>query len=459
MSAAGAAPARRSAVTAAAVCAAALFVVFQALLWIAYYAGGAKPLIGDEASYQQFALSILGGGTWMPSSIWPPLQPILIAAIYATFGVHVVAVQVVQTILFVGCAMLVRSIWRRLDGRVRAANVAAALFLLNPGNAAYAHWLWPEIPHLFLVLLVFRLLLGDPGSRRASIVAGVATGLAILLKSLLSAFWPFFLIAFVRSERPRFRIASASWFVLALALTTAPALWHGWREFGKPMIADSSIYNLWVGLTDTERADYVNDQGGATLKAFLDSGATPQQRNAIYAAKVEDFVAQRGVIRVAIDQLSRQYFRLFEAKTPLVSQLPGPSCAGHLSIYNSGSALTRTLTIANDVFHALTLAGAAFGVACWRRRPGFVLALVGLYFGYQLALMSVLHVKARFLFPMIPFLCGFAGSFYASVRARTRDEAGSLALSTVRVAVGTLFAIALLFLAFAGPLLGGLCAG
>src|SRR6185312_1712147 len=116
------------------------------MLWTAYYADGAKRLIGDEQDYQRFALAILDGGSWMPSSIWPPLQPLFIAAIYAISGVHAIAVQVVQTILFFVCAALLRYIWRRLGGSVRAANVAAALFVLNPGNAAYAEWLWPEVP-------------------------------------------------------------------------------------------------------------------------------------------------------------------------------------------------------------------------------------------------------------------------------------------------------------------------
>src|SRR4051812_2347877 len=201
--------------TAASVLVAVLFVASQALLWFAYYGAGAKRLIGDEESYQAFALAILGGGPWMPSTIWPPLQSLFIATIYATFGVHVFAVQLVETLLFVGCAWLLRGIWRDLGGGVRAANTAAALFLVDPANAAYAHWLWPEVPHLFLVLLVFRLLCARPGSRIGATAAGACMGLALLAKSLLSAFWPLFLIAFVRRERPRFRIVPAAAFVVA----------------------------------------------------------------------------------------------------------------------------------------------------------------------------------------------------------------------------------------------------
>ncbi|MEO5622873.1 MAG: hypothetical protein ABIO74_07065 [Dokdonella sp.] len=456
----------------------ALFALSQTLLWVAYYAGGSKLLIGDEAGYQATALAIMGGGAWMPSTIWPPLQPLLLAAIYAVAGAHVLAAQLVQTALFIGCAALLRDLWRRIGGSVAAANTAAALFLLNPATAAYAHWLWPEIPHLFLLLATLCLLARSP-SRPAAFVAGACAGFALLAKSLLSGFWPLFMLAFVRRVQPYLLIGPAALFTLALALVTAPALVHGWRTTGRPMIADSSVYNLWIGLTDEWRSDYVADMGGTTLPAFIASGATPQQRNAAYLEKIHALVTERGVVRVLADQLGRQYFRLFNAKTPLVSQLPGPACAGYLSVYHTSPWLTRTLAMANDVFHASILIAAAFGVACWRRRPDRMTLLIALLFAYQLALLLLIHVKARFLLPMLPFLCGLAGSFITALPqlggagaasaamlfpSAERNDTGNAAptamhLTPARLVVGALLAAALLFLAFGGPALDHLCAG
>ncbi|MEP7042852.1 MAG: hypothetical protein ABI843_07295, partial [Dokdonella sp.] len=238
-----------------------------------------------------------------------------------------------------------------------------------------------------------------------------------------------------------------------------------WREYGKPMIADSSVYNLWVGLTDHWRSDYVLDMGGATLPEFLASGQTPQQRNAIYLEKLRSLLAERGLGHVVIDQAERQYFRLFNAKTPLLSQLPGPACRGFLSVYATSPWLTHTLTFANDFFHSLILAAGALGLACWRRRPDRLFVIVALFIAYQLALFLPIHVKARFLLPMLPFLCGFAGSFLASLRARgstpgsrSSTLADALALTPLRLAIGTALAALLLFFAFAGPALDALCA-
>ena len=430
-----------------------LFAAGQAALWYAYYGRAAKTLIGDEQAYQATALAILDGGPWMPSTIWPPLQPLWIAALYALFGAHVLVVQLAQTALFVGCAVLLRDLWRRLGGSVAAANTAAALWLLNPATAAYAHWLWPEIPHLFLLLAALCLLL-----RRRAFAGGVCVGLAILAKSLLSPFWPAFALALAWREPLRTGALRAAAFALGLGLVAAPALWHGWREHGRPMIADSSIYNLWVGLTDRWRSDYVGDMGGVTLPAFLASAPTPSQRNALYLDKIEALVAERGVARVAVDQLGRQYFRLFSAKTPLVSQLPGRACAGHLSTYDVAPPLARALTFASDAFHALVLAAAAFGIAGWRRRPDRGLLLIAAFGAYQFALFGLLHAKARFLLPLLPFLCGFAASFLCARRDRV-DGSSAIASTPARLAAGAALAALLLFLAFAGPWLDGLCAG
>jgi hypothetical protein len=88
--------------------------------------------------------------------------------------------------------------------------------------------------------------------------------------------------------------------------------------------------------------------------------------------------------------------------------------------------------------------------------------LVGLYVAYQLALLLLVHVKARFLFPMMPFFCGFAASFLAASFAR-REKRGraddTIASTPIRLAAGAALAALLLVLAFAGPALDRLCAG
>lgn len=426
------------------------------LLWI-YYHPVLKPLVGDEFDYNRRALALLAGQPMPELFIWPPGQIWFITAIYSVFGSHVLAVQLVQIVLLAICAALLVRLWKTLDSP-RAARLAGALFLLNPASLAYAHWLWPEVPYLACLLGALALLLTmTVRPRLRAFLAGLLIGLAVLFKSLLGGLWPLFLLAFLSRKDRRFTFAwlSAAAFASGLLLATLPALWKGYIETGAPLIADSSLYNLHVGLRDRSRSDYIDEAGLPALTAFIESAATPQQRNAIYLDKVKATVAERGWLGVVGDQLGTQYFRLFNAKTLLNSQLPGPACDGHLGAYGA-SALTTPIGWLAAACHTLLLVLCAFGLAFWRnwRRP--FAAFCALYLGYQLALFLGLHVMERYFFQMQPLLCGFAGSFLAAMVGR-EDAAPVLVFTRGRWLIGAVLAALLLGLAWLGPILDGTC--
>ncbi len=421
------------------------------LLWL-YHAGVApKPLVGDEFDYNRRALALLAGESVPETYIWPPGQTWFIAAIYRVVGVHVLGVQLVQIALLALCAVLLARLWRPLAG-ARAGFAAGALFLLNPTTIASAHWLWPEVTHLACLLGALALLFARPAPGIArGFAAGLLIGLALLFKSLLGLWWPLLLLRFVRRDGGvRVAWGAATCFVAGVALAIAPALWKGRVETGRPIIADSSIYNLDVGLRDRSRSDYIDEAGAPALSAFLASAPTPQERNAIYLERVRETVDRRGLADVLADQFGTQYFRLFSAKTLLVSQLPGEACAGRLGAYPP-SRLVPWLAATAMAWHALILVLAAFGVALWRdwRHP-FVLAGAS-FLLYQLGLYLGLHVMQRYLFQMLPFLCAFGAGLVA-----TRERA-VLAVTRPRLVAGALIATLLLALAFLGPWLDGTC--
>ena len=242
--------------------------------------------------------------------------------------------------------------------------------------------------------------------------------------------------------------------MIGLLVITAPSLWQGWRETGRPMIADSSIYNLYVGLIDRSRSDYIDEWGMTTLTPFLESGSTPQQRNTVYAGKVDALLEQRGFFNVVMEQLGRQYFRLFNAKSLLVSQLPGPACAGYLGAY-ADSPLAAPLDWTTRALHGLLLVLASVGIATWRRWRQPLLIVIMLFFGYQFALYLGLHVMQRYLFPFLPFLSGFAGSALAAWTTSPDDDESTLTFTPWRLLVAALLAALLLGLAFLGPMLDG----
>lgn len=427
-----------------------------ALLWI-YYEPALKILVGDEFDYNQRALALLAGQPVVELFIWPPGQAWFIASIYAVAGTHVLAVQVVQIGLLALCAWLLVRLWRTLDGG-RSAWLAGALFLGNPGTLAYAYWLWPEVTHLACLLGALALLLTLPRwPRMAAFGAGLLIGLALLFKSLLGGLWPLFFLYFLRREQGRFSYAvvAALAFAAGLLLATLPALWKGQQETGRPLIADSSMYNLHVGLLDSSRSDYIDEAGLPALTAFIESAPTPQQRNAIALGNVRQLVAERGLAHVIGEQLGTQYFRLFNAKTLLVSQLPGPACAGRLGAY-ANTNLAPALAGLAYLAHSITLVLFSFGIALWRRWSKPLALFAGIFLAYQLTLYLGLHVMERYLFQMLPIMCGFAGSFLA-VLVRREASSSALACTRWRLLLGAGIAVTLLGLAWLGPVLDGNC--
>ncbi len=431
----------------------ALLVVQQVLLWWLYYHGQDKQLVGDEVHYLAGARSILAGGPWDQSALWPPAQALFIAAILL-LGKSVLAVQIVQMLLFLGCGLLLWHLWSRLSGNATAGALAAALFLVNPSDAAYAQYLWPEIPHLFCLLLALDLLLARRPSRIAALGAGLSIGLALLFKSLLTGFWPVLLLCFVTWRPLKVRWSGAGLFVLGVAITIAPAVIAGHRDTGRWSIADSSAINLLIGLDDSARNDYIPGPSATLFAAYEASGSDAQQRDRWAWQQIRERLRNTPPLTLIGAQLDRQYFRLFESKTLLLTQLPGPRCAGYLGSYSPRpSWLVGIVRWSSHLGHALMLVGFAFGL-CLRRnwREPWLWILFALL-GYQLALYLGLHVQARYLLPMTPIFCGFAGDAVA----RLGPETSRVAVHRGALFVGAALAALLLWLAFAAPWIDGYC--
>ncbi len=440
---------------------------FQVLLLWIYHVPEPKGLLGDEVLYATRTEAILNGGPWHPSFLWPPAQPLFLAALVRFLHVHLLGVQIVQFGLLVGCALLLRGLWRRAGGSTAAATAAALLFLAHPSVQAYSHYLWPEVPHLFLTLLSLWLLTRWPGRLWAVAGAGAVLGCALLFKSLWTAAWPLWLLLVLllparrgpeddAPERRRpWRVAlRAVAFLAAVGLVTAPAWWHGWQQTARPTIADSSVFNLWVGLNDTARSDYVRDK--VDLAEYLASGETVEERRAATWEKIRRRIAERGWIRAWLDQSGTQYHRLFSAKSLLVTQLPGRRCRGHVPRYRDPPGTwVGLLVLASHAVHVVTLVGFALGIALWRRwRRPLLWVLVALV-GYQLALYAGLHVKTRYVLQLWPVFCGFAGS--AWVRIAGRRPVPELRVTRPRLWLGAGLASLLIWLAFSGPYLDGAC--
>jgi hypothetical protein len=439
------------------------FALLSLALLALYWWPAPKQFTGDEGGvYQHTALAILAGGDWFDARmLWPPLQPLFMAMIYAIAGPHLLAVQIVQLLLLAASGVLLQRIVLQLTRDERHAFRAGLLLAVNPLTIAFATWLWPEVLHLFLSLamawLILRARAASTTARSVAIaaVAGAALGLCLLAKSLLTAFWPLLMLALVQRRNWRVSALRIIAFGAAALLVTAPALHRGWQQTGRAQIADSSWFNLWVGLADVRRGDYVEDMTGARMAAYLAGADTHDERVAFARRRAMDIVEEQGIAATVANQLGKQYFRLFDSRNSLVAQLPGPSCRGYLGHYRlESTVLARSIDYVVRAWHVTLLVLFALGLAAWTQwRRGWVW-LAGAFVGYQLALFAGLHVKTRFLLPMLPVLCVFAGYFLSRLPEFTGRTSP---LSRGQRIAGIALAGMLAFLALAGPALDRAC--
>lgn len=415
-------------------------LLHAALFWIEG-SPSSRRLWGDEIMYRDLAARVSRGEAPEIDPLWPPLYVWFLgtAEHLGLSALHVVLAQI-GMLLLAGAALF--ALVRRFTGSARAALWASALFLLDPQVQAFGHYYWPEALHLLLFLGVAWLLSCVAPRPSTLLLAGLLLGLALLTKSLLLPFVPVLLLPVLAQEDRRRGLGQAALVLLLALLVVAPTLVGNGHRHGSYVIADSSRFNLWVGLNDRSRRNLVGEIVGDEYLRYRESGRTLAERNAVLDGKLQGLLRERGLVELFLAQLRRQYFRLFDKDSFLTDQLPGGAIAAQGYGYAGTPAALQTLLRSwSYLAYALTLAAAGLGLfgLGLRGHPGLSAALA--FLAYNLLLFLGLHVKTRYRLQFLPVLELLAGAALA----------GAVGYSRTRLALGLLAALVLLGLAFAGP--------
>jgi len=386
----------------------------QAILLGWYYLPNPKRMIGDEGYYFNLAKKIAAGSPAEHHPFWPPLYAEFTGGVFGIFGQHLWLVQGIQVCLLFVSAWLLRDVLWRWTGHSLFANLAAALLLLNPEMAAFAHYLWPEIPHLFFMVTALWIWVRWPDGPWAGALVGVILALALLTKLLLLPFLPVaFLGVLVLSKARRGMALRLGAVLICMLAVLAPSALSNKRHHGKWMVADSSLFNLWVGLNDTEPADYRNDIAGPTFQEWEASGETWADKTGVFQEKLDRLAEEKGWLTLMLRQFPRQYRRLFDPHGFMVTQMPG----GARSAYAGEIGWLAKLWVGwSMVWHVLVLGLTAMGVALVRWRSPSFWWWMGLFLIYNLAVMWWVHVKTRYLLQMHPAMIPFAVLALISLR-------------------------------------------
>lgn len=415
-----------------------------------YYVPSPKKLIGDETYYYQYALALASGQRVPYDLLWPPLYGEFVGFLFYSLEPQIIYVQISQIGLWLASAFFFREIVSRLTPSTTVTNASLTLFVLAPDLITFSHYLWPETVHLFLWLSSLWFLICRPFAWINTVLAGVLLGFALLTKSLLGPFVPVILI-FLFLLNPKInkgvRFINVALFAVMIIVVILPLMINNLMERKAFLVANSSVFNLWVGLNDVETADSVNDIAGVEMEHYLQSGPDLKTRNAIFMEKITRKISQQGLVDTLLNQLDKQYFRLFDVQTYFTTQLAG---SGRQAYSANSRIINVTLKLYTYIVYGFILVAGAAGLCFLRLSPLGWWHLLALFIAYNLGIFLFLHVKTRYTVQFLPMLIFFASmTVYALIH--NKDPGLTLpgfTFNKIRIGLGIFVGVMMSYISF-----------
>jgi 4-amino-4-deoxy-L-arabinose transferase-like glycosyltransferase len=398
---------------------------------------------GDEWMYWEASERVLAEGTSGLEPLWPPLYPWFLAAIRSLGGGRL-AIEAGQTGLLLGTAWLVGDTCRRVGLAPKVGLAAAVLTATFPTLVGFAHFLWAETLHLFLMMALVWTLARARDNRRDALTIGALLGLAVQTKGLLLPFAPLLLAPLALRGSRTARAGRVGLAALALVITVLPTVIANQRTHGVATVAASGWFNAWVGLVEPARNDPADPVMAREIAAFREGGETFAERNAVVRRKVVGEVVERmgegGILLQFGRQFVKQQRRLWRKSSFLTQQLRGGSVHSRGFGYRYGPRwIADRIRDLHTLLYAAVLAAACAGLAQVHWRTERWAWLPGLFLLGNVALFTLLHATTRYRVQMLPALFVFAAvSVFGDRPVPSRPR---LALATV--GAGTLLVLAL----------------
>ncbi len=427
----------------------AVLLLHASLFWLDDHPTPRQP-VGDELRYLAKAETMLSGRPVELDLLWPPLYPRFLALLLAS-GSPGLAIGA-QTLLLALTALLIWDLARLLGASPAGAALAGLLVVGYPPLAAYTHTFWPEVLHLAFFVAALWVLARRPSSRPWLAALGVVLGLAVLTKNLLMGFLPVVLAALAWKRSRREGLTAIALVLAMTALTITPTLIVNYRQSGRLVIADSSRFNLWLGLSSLARRSRTDREVGEAYRDYMTGADNYPERNRLLMAKVRSLVERRGALTLLRKQFSQQYFRLLDKDSALTDQLPGGVLARRGRGYQDAPRwLAVLLRTGSYALYALLLAAFPVGLALQPPRGRPWLWTIAAFFAYCTVLFFFMHSIARYAVPMLPLFALFAGPALTRLASDPRGTWQALSRRQVWL-VGIAVAV-LEGLAFTGPYL------
>ena len=395
---------------------------------IAFAADRPIRLWGDEGTYALNAKTDAAQGetSLVPGRLPFRTQPEFASRVYSKFA-HRPRLQRSVSLLDICLLPLVLLLTyaqaRRLGVPERGALIGAGLLGVFPWFGFHVHSLWPEVLHaLFFGAALLGLLAALRADRvRYVVPAGVATAFALLTKGVLQAFLPVFAIVLgvaffrrarntsgtsdeirsgLRSPAARALLAPGAYLLTILAVLLPQLIANDNAGHGYHLAANR-WWNLELGLTaDPKQGRTI----GSINEAYMATSTDDIRREELARERTLAFVRERGVIGVLAAQIGKCARLVFERESSFERSI------GDMERWGAEPpTVLAMLRLPSRVlwFAILALGLAGLGLHV-RAGPGWALlsAFVLVFF----AAIATVPLKVRFLMPVVPVLCIFAGA-------------------------------------------------
>ncbi|WP_296411327.1 glycosyltransferase family 39 protein [Zoogloea sp.] len=347
------------------------------------------------------------------TAYWPPGWPIVLALIFKTFGVSILAAQLFNLACSVLAGWLTLDLGRHLFRSEAAARLGLLLLAIYPNSIGYVPLMLTEVFYTTLLLAGCWLLIArqSPASR---VLAGVIFGVATLTKAQSLLVIPMiFGVAVLRSPMTIKHVASsvarALTVVLVALLVVAPWSYRNYQVFGEwVFVSTNGGLTLLTGNNPSAR-------GGYSEKDPLVTGI-----NRSVSAQLEVDKEARRLAKEWIQENPGRFMELIPLKA---FRLWGPDGESEWSFqadqerYAAHALWFRAVRYANQAYYICLMSGflwAGFLLLSrkakltpprfdWWLLP-YTLAL------YPTLIAMVFSGQSRFHYPVMPFVamtCGW----------------------------------------------------
>ena len=347
------------------------------------------PLMGDAASYDRIARSLMAGGGYgevpgEPSAFWPPLYPAFLAGLYSIAGYELLTARLVNSAFGALVPILVYLIAIRLFDR-RVALVAAVGSVFYPLFIVLGSWVIPDGPYIVFVCLIVLLMLEIQERPRASmyVALGVTLGLAYLLKPVTAFFLPFMIPWFLLSLRSvpvRHRWIAGITTALVLAAVLTPWTVRNLVVLGDPIVGSANGGYTFYGANNP-------DAFGGHYEHF------PER-----IPEMSEGEEQMHFYRLGVEWIRNDPAAFLSVQVQKFRRLASP-----LSISSSPQDLTvpgeRIVRFSYTIFLLLAFSGLVIASRHLRRNGLLLIPLLAV-----LASTAVFYGDARYTMPAVPVL-------------------------------------------------------